>query len=453
MGGCAMDVTKQMRVHDANGGKGMLQGQLNQVPIDCSSAKTLVQLFVGTHVPFNLLLGHPWQHGNFVSIDEHEDGTYLLFKWRNQEGELLVQYKILVEQELAPLEWATDITNYVQAANQVHTKGLSKSFFLNSKELPLFESLATTLPSELSSPVDAEKSDAENFAKDLVKSVADTASNFLMPHMIHAIYVYVMSPVQRHSKSVVLVHPTVQQVQENDPEIFPQQKTMVKWTNFQFLISVYLLLTYLAVLLSENFVMVAPTHTLQSCAKHCSSVTGLSEAIDEAFNVANHQILMGSAESPFNILLRSDGGIALSNKRVDVTELELHSHDEPMLLEGQDSEPGEDFNSDEDEENQKLFDPEEALARVRASFFINGIITHSDRIMKPQEVDHYAKTLQLPLQSFGYNFIYSILSQMHVIHQVMQSHEEYTVSHMDDLCPDASPKTHYRYYALGLLNE
>ncbi|KAK7434681.1 hypothetical protein VKT23_020088 [Stygiomarasmius scandens] len=188
--------------------------------------------------------------------------------------------------------------------------------------------------------------------------------------------------------------------------------------------------------------MVAPTHTLQSCAKHCSSVTGLSEAIDEAFNVANHQILMGSAESPFNILLRSDGGIALSNKRVDVTELELHSHDEPMLLKGQDSESGEDFNSDEDEENQKLFDPEEALARVQASFFINGIITHSDRIMKPQEVDHYAKTLQLPLQSFGYNFIYSILSQMHVIHQVMQSHEEYTVSHMDDLCPDASLRKH-----------
>ncbi|THU92808.1 hypothetical protein K435DRAFT_654842, partial [Dendrothele bispora CBS 962.96] len=77
MGGRAMDITKSMGVHDANGGKGMLQGRIDSVPIDCGSAKTFANLFVGSHVPFDLLLGRPWQRGNFISIDERDDGTYL----------------------------------------------------------------------------------------------------------------------------------------------------------------------------------------------------------------------------------------------------------------------------------------------------------------------------------------------------------------------------------------
>ncbi|KAK7434280.1 hypothetical protein VKT23_020281 [Stygiomarasmius scandens] len=117
MGGHAMDITKSMGVHDANAGKGILQGRVDAVPIDCGSVKTYANVFVGSHVPFDLLLGRPWQHGNFVSIDECDDGTYLLFKRRTTQGELLVQYEICVEPEDISEEWANSISSFIYAAN------------------------------------------------------------------------------------------------------------------------------------------------------------------------------------------------------------------------------------------------------------------------------------------------------------------------------------------------
>jgi hypothetical protein len=35
---------------------------------------------VASHVPFDLLLGRPWQRGNYVSIEERPEGTYVIFK-------------------------------------------------------------------------------------------------------------------------------------------------------------------------------------------------------------------------------------------------------------------------------------------------------------------------------------------------------------------------------------
>ena len=48
-----------------------------------------------------MLLGRPWQRGNYISIDEHGDRTYLLFK--NQDLE--VQHKILVALDRSDSIW------------------------------------------------------------------------------------------------------------------------------------------------------------------------------------------------------------------------------------------------------------------------------------------------------------------------------------------------------------
>jgi hypothetical protein len=67
---------------DANGGRARLQRRINDVDLCCGDALTVVDLWVSEITPFTMLLGRPWQHGNLVSIDECEEGTYLIFKDR-----------------------------------------------------------------------------------------------------------------------------------------------------------------------------------------------------------------------------------------------------------------------------------------------------------------------------------------------------------------------------------
>ena len=78
--GRPMDVGASVAMNDANGGEGVLRGLVQEVPLTCGAIKTYANLYVGEHVPFDLLLGRPWQRGNYISIDERADGTYLLFK-------------------------------------------------------------------------------------------------------------------------------------------------------------------------------------------------------------------------------------------------------------------------------------------------------------------------------------------------------------------------------------
>ncbi|KAG1832633.1 hypothetical protein EV424DRAFT_1282041, partial [Suillus variegatus] len=47
--------------HDANGGKGLLKGLVSQVPISIGSVLTIAEIYVGEVVPFDILLGRPWQ--------------------------------------------------------------------------------------------------------------------------------------------------------------------------------------------------------------------------------------------------------------------------------------------------------------------------------------------------------------------------------------------------------
>lgn len=74
-----IDPTKIVRMHDANGGEGFLHGLVPEVEMACGQVRTIANLYVGRKVPFDLLLGRPWQRGNLVSNEEREQGTYLTF--------------------------------------------------------------------------------------------------------------------------------------------------------------------------------------------------------------------------------------------------------------------------------------------------------------------------------------------------------------------------------------
>ena len=75
-----IDLTRPITMNDANGGEGVLRGFLGEVKLRCGTVITACDLHVGEQVPFDLLLGRPWQCGNYVSIIERRSGTYLEFR-------------------------------------------------------------------------------------------------------------------------------------------------------------------------------------------------------------------------------------------------------------------------------------------------------------------------------------------------------------------------------------
>jgi hypothetical protein len=52
-----MDIAKTLAMNDANGGEGVLRGLVQHVPLSCGQVLTQANLYVGEHVPFQLLLG------------------------------------------------------------------------------------------------------------------------------------------------------------------------------------------------------------------------------------------------------------------------------------------------------------------------------------------------------------------------------------------------------------
>ena len=67
---------------------------------------TNASIYVGDNLPFDLLLGCPWQRGNFVTIDEQKEGTYLVFKnkqtWEPQ-FEILITPEQMYERNFKPI--------------------------------------------------------------------------------------------------------------------------------------------------------------------------------------------------------------------------------------------------------------------------------------------------------------------------------------------------------------
>ncbi|KIM75081.1 hypothetical protein PILCRDRAFT_92282 [Piloderma croceum F 1598] len=117
-----IDCTASMSMNDANGGEGKLNGIVENVLLEFGSVLTCANLYVGAHIPFDLLLGRPWQRGNLVSIDELEDGTYLVFKDPNTKEP---KHKVLVTPDAIVTEnWAYDPSTWF-------AKGPNMSYFVD----------------------------------------------------------------------------------------------------------------------------------------------------------------------------------------------------------------------------------------------------------------------------------------------------------------------------------
>jgi hypothetical protein len=105
------DISKQLILSDANGGERQLDGEVSDVNLNMGALNTTANFYVGVNPPFDLLLGRPWQRGNFVSIDERHDGTYLLFK----DEDMKVCYELAATVEKHPRN-IKEIRNYMQKA-------------------------------------------------------------------------------------------------------------------------------------------------------------------------------------------------------------------------------------------------------------------------------------------------------------------------------------------------
>lgn len=127
-----IDTKSTVSMNDANGGESRLNGLVPNVPLNCGGVTTHANIYVGDNVPFELLLGRPWQRGNFVSIDEREDGTYLLFKDKDLDvrHEVLVTPEDIVVQDPYSHEYFSKPKKAVASVNAVFVKD-------NSQEIPM----------------------------------------------------------------------------------------------------------------------------------------------------------------------------------------------------------------------------------------------------------------------------------------------------------------------------
>ncbi|KDR82301.1 hypothetical protein GALMADRAFT_133945 [Galerina marginata CBS 339.88] len=76
-----VDVTRHTLVNDANRGQSKLTGLAERVRLQCGRITTIGDIWVGgENLPFDLLLGRPWQRENLVSIDEQPSGSFIVFK-------------------------------------------------------------------------------------------------------------------------------------------------------------------------------------------------------------------------------------------------------------------------------------------------------------------------------------------------------------------------------------
>jgi len=138
-----IDRKTSVSMNDANGGEGSLHGIVENVPLNCGGVMTQANLYVGAHVPFDLLLGRPWQRGNYVSIDERRDGTYLLFKDPQNLDE--ARYEVLVTPDaVSPIDWDFDPSTWV--AYEPPTSYLINHFEEATPEADRIKSLSCDMP-------------------------------------------------------------------------------------------------------------------------------------------------------------------------------------------------------------------------------------------------------------------------------------------------------------------
>lgn len=132
-----------------------LRGLIPKVPLACDDVMTHANFYIRDQVPFDLLLGGPWQRGNYVSIDEREGGTYLLFKDENLE----VRHELLVTPEEGPtsleetgfIDWTRkarpSVNTILSRRNQRKRQRTKKEASLRNSELTV-EAVNEAMPAQ-----------------------------------------------------------------------------------------------------------------------------------------------------------------------------------------------------------------------------------------------------------------------------------------------------------------
>jgi len=184
-----IDRQTSISMNDANGGEGNLNGIVENVPLNCGGVMTQANLYVGEHVPFDLLLGRPWQRGNYVSIDERRDGTYLLFK---DPKNLEARYEVLVTPDsMTPVDWDFDpstwfaqegVMSYFIDTDKLVIEADQQVQF--SKDKPIWERNQNLRLSHSGTRV-KEKSELQNILSDVV--LRQASDNFLKEDHVKSI--------------------------------------------------------------------------------------------------------------------------------------------------------------------------------------------------------------------------------------------------------------------------
>ncbi|KAF4602467.1 hypothetical protein EYR40_005674 [Pleurotus pulmonarius] len=84
-----IDPAMRQNIIDASSGAKELKGLIRGVSLRNGDIETVADLYVGEGVPFQLLLGRPWQVNNRVSIDQRDSGAYLVFPTQGRSGRKL----------------------------------------------------------------------------------------------------------------------------------------------------------------------------------------------------------------------------------------------------------------------------------------------------------------------------------------------------------------------------
>lgn len=76
-----------MAIADVNSGRGKLIGMVANVPLHCGTVKTLANLYVESHVSYELILGHPWKRNiRYLPKKEKMGPTYPSMNIDTQSG-------------------------------------------------------------------------------------------------------------------------------------------------------------------------------------------------------------------------------------------------------------------------------------------------------------------------------------------------------------------------------
>ncbi|KAK7460789.1 hypothetical protein VKT23_008717 [Stygiomarasmius scandens] len=123
-----VDMTRRVVMRDANGGTKVLTGLSSNVELECGNVSTQGKFWLGEKLPFDVLLGRPWQLTNLVSVEERVEGTYLVFRKRDDPEYIretcVGRPQIISAQQSAP-EFSAFLSGSLESVTEQNTgKGI-----------------------------------------------------------------------------------------------------------------------------------------------------------------------------------------------------------------------------------------------------------------------------------------------------------------------------------------